>query len=520
LTSWTVVAGLSASAVVCQEFRWERHERLGIQLQVHRKLKRIPLKLGESNPDLVARYEPITPSDYIHGGGHGPLSWDLKIYSFGSYTDVPLTGPGAEEAQAKTAEQRALSSQSFADFVSGRDDPDYPKNGERRFPSPDTGRGQQHRANKARGEKLPYRWWEFIDSYKMADYAEVFDQNFYKLAAVYDIGRGEFAVIISIPVQGEVLEQKHRGWAHRMLLSVSRLNDAASGQREVNTDELFRYAETPERKVAVARALDNVSGLTTWGIFTTQRYIVLYSWPSDSTLARQRKFFAAASDVADSLNQMALLYDDYYPRYEGMHVPYSILRICATASEFHKYSGTTRAGAIGWYSRRSKELVLFASRHETEAVAFHEGWHQYSDAYFDGAELHRWFDEGTGDFFGSFRRNGRKWSYGVSKMRKTPLKALVSSKKFVPLDEIVKWSDKRFYGPGAADYYAQSYAIVDFLHRGKRSPGWDKAWNNILDTYRQALLDTRNADQAVDAAFAGIDWQKFTKSWVAWVKNY
>ena len=36
----------------------------------------------------------------------------------------------------------------------------------------------------------------------------------------------------------------------------------------------------------------------------------------------------------------------------------------------------------------------------TEAVTFHEGWHQYCDSYF-GFELQRWFDEGHGDYFGS-----------------------------------------------------------------------------------------------------------------------
>ena len=92
-------------------------------------------------------------------------------------------------------------------------------------------------------------------------------------------------------------------------------------------------------------------------------------------------------------------------------------------------------------------------------MTYHEGWHQFADLYFstrpgtvERASLHRWFDEGHGDYFGSFRwGRGQVGSTKGSAMRHDVVQNMVRVGDYVPFKDIVtKWHMRRkFYGPNA-----------------------------------------------------------------------
>jgi hypothetical protein len=212
---------------------------------------------------------------------------------------------------------------------------------------------------------------------------------------------------------------------------------------------------------------------------------------------------------------------------------YSVFRLCATYDQFQKY-GQSPAGVVGWFSPQSKELVVFLGGDKlmgagaTETVTYHEGWHQYADFYFDHpltprrGQLHRWFDEGHGDYFGSFRWIGGYWKYVGSSMRNEDVKQMVKKGDHVPFKDIVYWDVRRFYGQNAAYYYAQAYSMIDYLRRGEKDKNWDAKWGQVLDTYRKVMLVTGSAKQASDAAFKGwqdADWQKLEAAWKGWVNG-
>lgn len=508
-----------------QDYSWERLDDLGIKYKVFQKLKQIPLKLGTSHPDLRARYEPGDAGDYIWGT-KGRYNWDLRIFEFVPAAVVPLTGKDAPKSQQEAEDMARQmmagkrSSSSFREFVTGgqqKDDSNY----DRKFDP--KAKGLARKGNKS-GTKPPYTWWEYTDNRPMHSprTGENYDQLWYNCAAVYELDGREIALVTSMPLKrGNKLDSKYMRWVRSMLLSVTTLKEREMSG-ETADEQLFEHADTPERKKAVEAALANISGLDHWDIFTTESYIVLYSWPPKKN-DKKRKNFLAAKDIAESMDRMRELYKEYYPPKEGTVFPYSVMRVCSTGEEFQKY-GESGAGVVGWFSPVSKELVLFLSNDKemTKTVAFHEGWHQYSDTYFPDVELQRWFDEGTGDFFGSFEWSGGRWRYDVSKMRKISIKTIVNTNAYQPLAEIVTWNKDKFYGDKAADYYAQGYAMVDFLQRGgdKRTSGWDDAWGEILETYRTTMLETKNPKKAVAAAFANVDWDRFTKAWVKWVKSY
>lgn len=223
------------------------------------------------------------------------------------------------------------------------------------------------------------------------------------------------------------------------------------------------------------------------------------------------------------MDEMNRQYRKRFPPHGNMKKWWPVLRICRNKSEFDKYGGTS-GGVIGWYNPASKELVVFNAKKlglfKTDVVAFHEGWHQYADFWFPGAKLHRWFDEGTGDFFGSMKRVGAgAFRVATSKMRKETIQRLVRAKKTVPLREIVRWHKSKFYGARASDYYAQGWAMIDFFTRGPKTPYWKRSWNKILPTYIRVALETKNTNKAVKLAYAGVDWKELEEAFQSYVKR-
>ena len=212
---------------------------------------------------------------------------------------------------------------------------------------------------------------------------------------------------------------------------------------------------------------------------------------------------------------------------------FSVFRLCATYDQFRKY-GNTSGGVVGWFSPASKELVVFLGgdkmmgKGATETVTYHEGWHQFADFYFDHPDtptkqsLHRWFDEGHGDYFGGYRWGKSGWTYYGSKMRYDSCKNMVRVGDYIPFKEIVHWNRQRFYTDRPSYRYAQAFSMIDFLRRGERSRGWDPRWADALDMYRKVMLvkgDKKTASDTAFFKFSDEDWQNLEEAWKAWVKS-
>lgn len=538
-----LVAPLAAQG----DFNEEKLAEFGIKLPVHKKLSRLPMQLGhEEYTHLKAKYEPKDENDFI-SGRRGTYHWYLEFYDFPKVVTAAKTDKTDDPRKAlKEAAIERGRAANFKEFVTSDKDR---SSQDRKFVI-------KEKEMPAKGGKLGYRWWEYYDTLKMQRGPETFDQLWYKLTAVFDLPDRELAICLDVPVQkGDRPQEKHAGWAKFMFSNVVTLSDKETGKTEkeaAGEAKKDALAESPEGKASLERAKKNIAGLKGWDYFTSQNYVVLFSWDYEKE-GKRAPMEAYAKDLASKLEKMRLLYMELYPPHENFLKTYSVLRICYSHQQFQQY-GNSSGGVVGWFNPGTKELVFFKGdalmgSGATETVAFHEGWHQYADSYFrkpkrkapgsekkdasateaadvgevgePGAELHRWFDEGTGDYFGSYVWNGSKWSYFASKMRKGDIKVIVNTGKQVPLREIVSWNKDRFYGAGAADYYAQAYSMIDFFRRGKTmGAGWDDAWAKILDTYRDKMLETGDQKKAVEAAFQGVDWDKLEAAWLRWVKEY
>lgn len=538
----------TAAPLLAQDYRWEEVEDIGIKYRVYKKLTRVPLKLGQSDGMTRAQYKPDDPGDYIHGAG-GVYSWDLFVYEFvRAQPKAPKEGDQIDAATKALLERIArMRFKSYEDFVTK--DPGGQKDRKVLL------RGKEV---AAKGKTPAFKLWEWvtIQDGRTPDGRPAKD-IWYRQAAAYDLGEREVVIECVLPVKrGDRPDQKFLSWAQTMVTSLQPLKENAGGagslEEKVNANA---HAATDQRKRELTRAYKNISDFENWDLLTTPNFIVMFTWDKDKPDKRMQAE-SEAKALAGRMDKMRELYQQYYPPHDRMGNAWSVLRICSDYDTFRKYSGPdVGGGTVGWFNPGSKELVIFMDREKwmgkggVDTVAYHEGWHQYSDAYFrapvaapktgetqkpaetqpenpnagliPGVELHRWFDEGTGDYFGSYElRNGR-WVYAASKMRKRDIAEIVTTKKWVPLREIVSWNKDKFYGGRASDYYAQGYSMVDFFRRGKAmGNAWDPAWEGILDKYREVMLRSGNQKKAVEEAFAGVDWAKLEEAWVRWVREY
>jgi hypothetical protein len=507
-----LTTALLALAVVApaQEYRWEQNDKLGIRFKVHKKLEPVPLQIGSADPHTKMQFKPGSEGDYIRG----QFSWELFVLEF------PKAGGAANAKPAEggtTAEKHEIESPlkaaDFREWVTVKE----PGQENRTFQD-------KGRAEKGKGKTPDYEYWEYSDT----------DDRFgfwYHCSAVFDFPDRQVALTVRIPAIGKPKPKDNwLKWAKEMITSVEPLKETsttAAGEPDVKRDE---FANTPERQQELDKAKGNIANLDGWDYFTSPNYICLFSWdPSKNDKRKPATTFA--HDIVEKLETMRELYQKEYPPHSKMLQLYSILRICYNYADFQKYSGAP-TGVVGFFSPSSKELVLFDDKDRyfgnkadtIYSTAMHEGWHQYGHTYFgEKAELHRWYDEGMGDYFGSWSKHGKSWGYEVEKGRYTGIRTQVARGNYIPPREIVTWEIGKFYGSArVVDHYEQAYSMIDFLKRGPEVMGkkFDPSWTTILPKYRDEMLETKDHKKAVEKAFAGVDWAAWEAAWVEWVKSY
>jgi hypothetical protein len=213
----------------------------------------------------------------------------------------------------------------------------------------------------------------------------------------------------------------------------------------------------------------------------------------------------------------------------------SVVRVCKDDDEYTSYGGP--GGSAGYWSSWHQELVIYddqkgGGRRNTWATLNHEAFHQYIFYFLGNFAPHSWYNEGNGDFFSGYQLNGSKfklrpfdWRIGTIKEQiklaeADRAKGLEPQRGVVPLKEIVRWTQQQYYSNNAkyetdgGIHYAQGWSFVYFLRTGKDAAKyWNPAYEKVLDVYLRTLVETDSLDQAVDAAFAGIDFDQLEKAW-------
>jgi hypothetical protein len=216
----------------------------------------------------------------------------------------------------------------------------------------------------------------------------------------------------------------------------------------------------------------------------------------------------------------------------------SVVRVCKNRADYNSYGGP--GGSAGYWAAFQEELVFYddqagGGRSDTWIVLNHEAFHQYI-FYFYGADLdpHGWYNEGTGDFYSGYEYEHKKFKLKENSWRVREIQQMIregvrvagKDAGFAPLEELVRWGQGEYYGAnslgqGIGECYAQGWSLIYFLRTGKQAKahGWNDRWDKILDRYLETLATTSDLDEAVDAAFEGIDWDAFQESWADYVAS-
>lgn len=498
---------------------------LQISYRMPKKLVRIPLNSAGMHPALKDRWEYVV-DDKVKSKKTKKkkkvkdpvpdLAWGVQVLAFGTQkretpTTIGNSGEKDKAKQAKPQKKGAKEGQPRMRYKTYRNFDDFLRKSSRgaRFAE----RGVERKQGS--GRRLPYHyyaWTEGVQSFRCAVYKkdgkEIALYGYY-LKYPYELTKK------ATKIYEKQIRDREKGLKKAI---ESLVWERGRHYQEQGVRGEHRYATTPLRKKILAAEKKSIAGYADWDIFCTKNFIIKYSF--DKGKGKKDDAYRFSERMARQMADMLLQYQKYFPPHAKMTKWWSVLRICRNHDEFSKY-GSTHPGVIGWFNPKSLELVIFRSKRWSEAVAYHEGWHQYAHFWFGGkVTLHRWYDEGLGDFFGSMaRKSNHRFDLQSSRMRLATIKKLVRDGKTVPLKDLVRWNKRKFYGPKAGFYYAQGWSVVDFLMRGKDSPHFKPAYAKIMSTYTKVCLKTGDQKKAVEAAFKGMDWMTFEKDWKAYVQD-
>jgi tetratricopeptide (TPR) repeat protein len=154
-------------------------------------------------------------------------------------------------------------------------------------------------------------------------------------------------------------------------------------------------------------------------------------------------------------------------------VPYRVVRFQGPAA-LRRYAPRDEKGRprqfVGGYFSSDADLNVIALGGGSTDVVFHELTHSFVSRNFHS--LPRWLSEGVAEFHATFEAD---WQKGQSLMGRAPVDRLTALQRgrYIPLRKIVLASAAdlaRFWREGDAIqmYYAESWALVHYLHIGRR----------------------------------------------------
>ncbi|HEU4419601.1 MAG TPA: tetratricopeptide repeat protein, partial [Planctomycetota bacterium] len=155
--------------------------------------------------------------------------------------------------------------------------------------------------------------------------------------------------------------------------------------------------------------------------------------------------------------------------------------------------------SAGLYTPVLKQLLIWnvPRREDMVRTIRHEGFHQFLDRVMENPPT--WLNEGTAEYWETATRSQGRMQGG--QVRTDHIATLMRSKKSLPKLRDFVYGGDDFY-LFAQQRYAQAWALVHFLRKGPpaHTARFDKLWGE--------LRTAKSTHAALDAAFAGVDWDK------------
>ena len=218
----------------------------------------------------------------------------------------------------------------------------------------------------------------------------------------------------------------------------------------------------------------------------------------------------------------------------------STIRVFSKQEEYDDYvsraSGKEANTTIGLWSPSHEELLVLdmgnSAREETAKILRHEAFHQYL-FYATGGEHHAvWFNEGHASMFENVQYDAKKNAVRVTDDPRDRRPAAVGADpgKFAALVPKILMLDHEAFYAGTLrevnDRYSAAWAAVYFLQKGAPALAEFAAYRKVLPTYRRAMSEGANANEATRQAWDTVKGRDFAADFVKFwnkrtaAKNY
>ncbi|MCR9247413.1 MAG: tetratricopeptide repeat protein [bacterium] len=159
----------------------------------------------------------------------------------------------------------------------------------------------------------------------------------------------------------------------------------------------------------------------------------------------------------------------------------------------------------GVYSPELQQLLIWnlAAREDMLRTIRHEGFHQYFDMLTGDAPV--WLNEGLAEYFEVSRFKLGRPSAGIVQPRHVRALRLIRPSSRGSIEEFLKITPRRFYGPRAALNYSKSWAMVRYLRSGTPTI------RAVFDRLVRALIAGKSRDEALAEALENIDMERLSK---------
>ena len=218
----------------------------------------------------------------------------------------------------------------------------------------------------------------------------------------------------------------------------------------------------------------------------------------------------------------------------------STIRVFSRQEEYDDYvsraTGKESGRTIGLWSPGHEELLVLdmgnSAREETAKILRHEAFHQYL-FYATGGEYHAvWFNEGHAGFFENVQYDAKRNAVRVTDDPRDRRPAAVGAdpERFAALvPKILMLDHEAFYAGTLKEVnerYSAAWAAVYFLQKGAPALAEFAAYRKVLPTYRKAMSEGADANEATRQAWDTVKGRDFAADFVKFwnkrtaAKNY
>jgi hypothetical protein len=296
---------------------------------------------------------------------------------------------------------------------------------------------------------------------------------------------------------------------------------AAAPAREHKIDGV-KATLTSAHTTQIDRVKRDLDGLASWWYAVTDHYVIA----SNIDATAQKAFVA---QLATNLEHLHRAYRAHHPPKKEF-TAVSLVKIFSHRDQLFAHFSERKPdglnlGVIGMWISVYDELVLThepsANPKNTLAVLYHEGFHQYVHYAVGEIDPPRWFDEGTGDYFGGAEVDADGVRFLENPQRTGTITKIVDGtfkKQYgweaPALATLVQLSREEFYREvkWLVFQYTVAWSLVYYLRQGIER---DSPYAGALDRYLDTYAESGSQEKAYEAAFGPIDMDRLQKDWLA-----